>query len=162
MPMYVKDGGVWKPAVQYGKVGGVWKPAVPKVRVGGVWRELLWLTTAVTSATSGGGFNGYENADFGSIAADTYQDLSGAIRQVFGVYRDGSTLVLHLTGTVPDSNNSFSVLQVQNSAGGTHSVSRSARFNYSTFGGLSQWIWNSTPTTVFPAGNAGPWTVRVF
>ena len=36
--IYVKIGGVWKPAQIKVKVGGVWKDAVAKIKVGGTWK----------------------------------------------------------------------------------------------------------------------------
>lgn len=36
--VYVKIGGVWKPAQVKVKVGGVWKDAVAKIKVGGTWK----------------------------------------------------------------------------------------------------------------------------
>ena len=36
--IYVKIGGVWKPAQVKVKVGGVWKDAVAKIKVGGTWK----------------------------------------------------------------------------------------------------------------------------
>lgn len=36
--VYVKIGGVWKPAQVKVKIGGVWKDAVAKIKVGGTWK----------------------------------------------------------------------------------------------------------------------------
>lgn len=36
--VYVKSGGVWKPAQVKVKVGGVWKDVVAKIKVGGTWK----------------------------------------------------------------------------------------------------------------------------
>lgn len=36
--VYVKIGGVWKPAQVKVKVGGVWRDAVAKIKVGGTWK----------------------------------------------------------------------------------------------------------------------------
>jgi hypothetical protein len=36
--VYVKIGGVWKPAQVKVKIGGVWKDAVAKIKVGGAWK----------------------------------------------------------------------------------------------------------------------------
>ena len=36
--IYVKIGGVWKPAQIKVKVGGVWRDAVAKIKVGGTWK----------------------------------------------------------------------------------------------------------------------------
>ena len=36
--VYLRVGGVWKPAVPYVKADGVWKHAAPYVRTGGVWK----------------------------------------------------------------------------------------------------------------------------
>lgn len=36
--IYVKIGGVWRPAQVKVKVGGVWKDAVAKIKVGGTWK----------------------------------------------------------------------------------------------------------------------------
>lgn len=36
--IYLKVGGVWKPAQVKVKVGGVWRDAVAKIKVGGTWK----------------------------------------------------------------------------------------------------------------------------
>lgn len=36
--IYVKIGGVWRPAQVKVKVGGVWRDAVAKIKVGGTWK----------------------------------------------------------------------------------------------------------------------------
>ena len=36
--VYVKIGGVWKPAQVKVKIGGVWRDAVAKIKVGGTWK----------------------------------------------------------------------------------------------------------------------------
>ena len=36
--VYVKIGGVWKPAQVKVKVGGAWKDSLAKIKVGGTWK----------------------------------------------------------------------------------------------------------------------------
>jgi hypothetical protein len=138
--------------------------------VSGVAQLLASLMTGkgmrafITSADSGGN-SGYSAGSFGAITVDKYQDGGGSVRTVADIFRNSATVVLNLSGaSIPDTDVSFSSIVLQNSAGGTVTLARSARatYNGSASGGTkSQWTWTGVPTTVLPAGNAGPWSFQV-